>query len=463
MNAAPRRRTQRYGDDRRRPPLRAPRGPHRLRGPHRHPAPRALPLSRRRGGRARGHPPPGRGRHRRPRRHRPLPRPPAARGDRRPRLPRDPGGPRSTSRARRRSQAAQRELAEEIGKAAEHWEHLTDYVSSVGVMDEVVHVYLATGLSDAHAEAEDNERIEIVRWPLADLDGAIAATRDAKTLIGLLWLKRAARRAPERAAPRAARAVAAARTAARGGEDQRDMAVSATTCPRPTSPAIADGGMSGRMLDFLAYLEFERGLSRNTLEAYRSDLLQFGAFLGPPGRRRRRRPSTPTSAPSWPSWRRAARAARRSRPATLQRKAACLRSFYRHLRREGVLDRDPTADLRAPRKSQRLPQVLSRDEVARLLGAPQGHRPGGAARPRAARAHVRLRPARLGGDRPRRARRRPHARRAARPRQGLQGAPGPDRPRGASRPRGSTSSAAGRRSSASATRRTCSSTAAAAA
>ena len=33
------------------------------------------------------------------------------------------------------------------------------------------------------------------------------------------------------------------------------------------------------MLDFLAYLELERGLSRNTLEAYRSDLLQFGRFL----------------------------------------------------------------------------------------------------------------------------------------------------------------------------------------
>jgi ADP-ribose diphosphatase len=85
--------------------------------------------------------------------------------------------------------AAQRELAEEIGKGAEHWEHLTDYVSSVGVMDEVVHVYLATGLRDEQAEAEHNERIEIVRWPLADLDGAIAATCDAKTLIGLLMLK----------------------------------------------------------------------------------------------------------------------------------------------------------------------------------------------------------------------------------------------------------------------------------
>jgi 8-oxo-dGTP pyrophosphatase MutT (NUDIX family) len=89
-------------------------------------------------------------------------------------------------------EAAQRELAEEIGKAAERWEHLTDYVSSVGVMDEVVHVYLATGLSEAHAEAEHTERIEIVRWPLADLDGAIAATRDAKTLIGLLMLERRA-------------------------------------------------------------------------------------------------------------------------------------------------------------------------------------------------------------------------------------------------------------------------------
>ena len=37
--------------------------------------------------------------------------------------------------------------------------------------------------------------------------------------------------------------------------------------------------MSARMLDFLAYLEFERGLSRNTLEAYRSDLLQFGGWM----------------------------------------------------------------------------------------------------------------------------------------------------------------------------------------
>jgi 8-oxo-dGTP pyrophosphatase MutT (NUDIX family) len=86
-------------------------------------------------------------------------------------------------------EAAQRELAEEIGKAAERWERITSYVSSAGMSDEVVHVFHATGLSDRDAEADENERIEIVRWPLDDLDGAIAATRDAKTLIGLLWLK----------------------------------------------------------------------------------------------------------------------------------------------------------------------------------------------------------------------------------------------------------------------------------
>src|SRR6478672_2613353 len=147
------------------------------------------------------------------------------------------------------------------------------------------------------------------------------------------------------------------------------MAVSAAHLPASGPPApAADGGMSGRMLDFLAYLEFERGLSRNTLEAYRSDLLQLGAFLG--------RRGVDVHHADLSAFLAELATGGEGRPpvaaATLQRKAACLRSFYRHLRREGVLDRDPTADLRAPRKSQKLPQVLSRPEVARLLEAPRG-------------------------------------------------------------------------------------------
>jgi len=88
-------------------------------------------------------------------------------------------------------EAARRELAEEVGLRAERWEPIASFASSVGILDEIVHVFHATGLGDAggEAQAEQDERIEIVRWPLADLDGAIAATRDSKTLIGLLWLR----------------------------------------------------------------------------------------------------------------------------------------------------------------------------------------------------------------------------------------------------------------------------------
>jgi len=82
-----------------------------------------------------------------------------------------------------------RELAEEIGKAADEWEHLVTFHTSVGVMDEVLHLYLARGLRDGTADADENERIEVVPWPLADLGAAIAETKDAKTLVGLLMLK----------------------------------------------------------------------------------------------------------------------------------------------------------------------------------------------------------------------------------------------------------------------------------
>ena len=85
---------------------------------------------------------------------------------------------------------AKRELAEEVGLKAEHWETWTSYWSSVGVMDEEVHVVHATGLAeDPDAEPVEGERIEVVRWPLDDLDGALAATKDAKTVIGLLLLR----------------------------------------------------------------------------------------------------------------------------------------------------------------------------------------------------------------------------------------------------------------------------------
>lgn len=85
---------------------------------------------------------------------------------------------------------AARELTEEIGMAAGSIEPLHVFWSSVGSFDEEVHLFLATDLRPAAADSGENERIEIVRWPLTALDGAIAQSRDAKTLIGLLLLRR---------------------------------------------------------------------------------------------------------------------------------------------------------------------------------------------------------------------------------------------------------------------------------
>jgi integrase/recombinase XerD len=128
------------------------------------------------------------------------------------------------------------------------------------------------------------------------------------------------------------------------------------------------------VLDFLAYLEFERGLARNTLEAYRSDLLQYGRFLG-------EREVCAVDAGAVDVTDFLTRLAtghgeqRPSSPATIHRKSACLRSFYRHLRREGLRDSDPTATLSAPRKNRKLPHVLTRGEVERLLSQPRGTHP----------------------------------------------------------------------------------------
>ncbi|PWU25562.1 MAG: site-specific tyrosine recombinase XerD [Candidatus Rokuibacteriota bacterium] len=128
------------------------------------------------------------------------------------------------------------------------------------------------------------------------------------------------------------------------------------------------------MLDFLAYMELERGVSQNTLQSYRSDLLQFGAFLE--GRGTTAVQAGPRDVGDFLT---ALAAGEGEGPpaatATIQRKAAALRTFYKHLRREGVRESDPTAGLSTPRKSQKLPHVLGRAEVQRLLDQPKGTDP----------------------------------------------------------------------------------------
>jgi integrase/recombinase XerD len=143
----------------------------------------------------------------------------------------------------------------------------------------------------------------------------------------------------------------------------------------PAAPARpgADARFEGLVLDFLSYLELERGLSRNTLNAYRTDLLQYGEYLSAhDGDALHARPADVADFL-------AELATGEGRPpcsaATIHRKAACLRSFYKHLRRDELIGDDPTAALSAPRRSKKLPQVLNYAEVRKLLAAPRGSEP----------------------------------------------------------------------------------------
>jgi ADP-ribose pyrophosphatase len=86
-------------------------------------------------------------------------------------------------------ECAQRELAEEIGKAAGDWRELRSVYLTPGYSTERAYLFLATELYDADAEPDDDERIEIVKVPLSDLDSTIARCRDAASVIGLMMLR----------------------------------------------------------------------------------------------------------------------------------------------------------------------------------------------------------------------------------------------------------------------------------
>lgn len=87
-----------------------------------------------------------------------------------------------------RLEAAKRELREETGLTAQNWEHLTDMVSAAGFCDEVISIYLATGLTAGEDEPDEDEFLNTVKIPLKQLTDMAerGELTDSKTLIGLM-------------------------------------------------------------------------------------------------------------------------------------------------------------------------------------------------------------------------------------------------------------------------------------
>jgi integrase/recombinase XerD len=138
--------------------------------------------------------------------------------------------------------------------------------------------------------------------------------------------------------------------------------------PKPAAASRFENDLEG----FVAFISLERGLSRNTIAAYRRDLAQAAHFLAARGAGDWRT-ITPAQAAEWVH---SLSDGRRYATASLARKLTALRVFARHLLREKIRDDDFTALLTSPKLTRRIPGTLSIEEVTKLINAPTG---GGAA------------------------------------------------------------------------------------
>jgi integrase/recombinase XerD len=122
---------------------------------------------------------------------------------------------------------------------------------------------------------------------------------------------------------------------------------------------------------FLDAIWMERGLSENTLEAYRADLLALDQRLK--GRNVQIVNAGKADLLDFISW----RVDGGAKPRSTARQLSSFRRFYRYLLREGVIVEDPTADIAMPKIGRSLPQSLTEDEVDALLAAPNVSEPLG--------------------------------------------------------------------------------------
>jgi integrase/recombinase XerD len=117
--------------------------------------------------------------------------------------------------------------------------------------------------------------------------------------------------------------------------------------------------------DYLQHLTVERGLARNTLAAYGHDLMRFAAFAAEHDATEVGQVQPPLVLAFASQQHREGMSAR-----SQARRLVAVRGLFRYLRREGLVEHDPSQAVALPRFAARLPELLSRTEVLALLAAP---------------------------------------------------------------------------------------------
>ena len=148
----------------------------------------------------------------------------------------------------------------------------------------------------------------------------------------------------------------------------RERPIRLSAAAAPAAARAAEGAGDPALAQFVRHLRAERNASEHTLAGYLSDIRQFCVQLWGADAR----PPYPWKSPDRFAARRFLASFQKAglAPATASRKMSSLRSFFRFLVREGLVKDNPFAGLQQPKARRRLPQVLSREEVVRLIEAP---------------------------------------------------------------------------------------------
>ncbi len=128
---------------------------------------------------------------------------------------------------------------------------------------------------------------------------------------------------------------------------------------------------------YKTFLQVENNVSAHTLRNYLSDLFQFLSFIE---KRPGRIPSSPVEVGQIdPHVIQAFLSTlyRHNKKSSISRKLSAIKSFFRFLLREGVIERDPTLHIGSPKKDQPLPIYLPVDDMFRLLETPPTDTPAG--------------------------------------------------------------------------------------
>ena len=233
-------------------------------------------------------------------------------------------------------ETAQRELVEEADLDAADWEPLVSIFTTPGGNDEVVHLFLARGLSPVGTRTRARPRRPTsassgfpCRMPSPACSRGACATASSRS---------ACSPRPRRSAATGDRSRRRL-TCGSSGRWTRTCGTSRSSAACPTTPSRRTAATSSGYVDWLA----ERGIDDS------SD-----------GDGRARRPSSPPSGPP-----------REPPPAasSLARLQSSVRGLHRFLAREGIETDDPTGRLRPPKAARRLPKALTIDQVERLLDA----------------------------------------------------------------------------------------------